>query len=222
MNGIHEMGGMHGFGPIVYEDDEPVFHHAWEGRIYAMRTHTPVPIPGGGRYAIERLDPALYLASSYYERWLHAGIQGLIEAGAFSQAEFDERLAFYRQNPQAMPPRQEDPEAVQRVLTAIKSPKTQRREADIQPAFSIGAVVKTRNMHPAGHTRLPGYARGKRAIVVKYYGVQIFDDARSAGRIEEVQPLYCVRFEGQELWGESAEPNSAVYLDMWESYLESI
>jgi len=222
MNGVHDMGGMHGFGPIPIEENEPVFHHIWEGRIYAMRGHTPVPVPGGGRYAIERLDPALYLALSYYERWLHAGIQGMMEAGAFSQAEFDEYLAFYRKNPQAVPPRREDPEAVQRVLQAIKSPGTQRRDRDIQPVFPIGAAVKTRNMHPTGHTRLPGYARGKRAEVVNYYGVQIFDDAKSAGKTEEAQPLYCVRFTGQELWGESAEPNSAVYLDMWESYLEAV
>jgi len=77
-------------------------------------------------------------------------------------------------------------------------------------------------MHPAGHTRLPRYARGKNAVVVKYYGVQGFDDAISAGTEPNSQPLYCVRFEGRDLWGESAEPNSAVYLDMWESYLEAL
>jgi nitrile hydratase len=183
---------------------------------------TPVPIPGGFRYALERLDPALYLASSYYERWLQVKIQVMIEAGSFTQVEFDEYLAYYRQNPQAAPPRREDPEAVQRALATIKSPKTKRTEEDIKPAFRLGDAVRTRNMHPTDHTRLPRYARGKRAQIVNYYGVQLFDDATSAGRPDEAQPLYSVRFEGQELWGESAEPNSAVYLDMWESYLEAV
>jgi nitrile hydratase beta subunit len=222
MNSVHDMGGMHGFGPIPYEEDEPVFHHPWEGRVYAMRTRTPVQVPGGGRYALERMDQALYLASSYYERWLHAGIQGLIEAGAFTQAEFDEALAFYRANPLATPPRREDPEAVERALLGAYAAASRRRAVAVRPAFAIGDAVQARNIHPAGHTRLPRYARGKRAVVVKYYGVQDFDDAVSAGLGAQPQPLYSVRFEGAELWGESAEPNSAVYLDMWESYLESV
>jgi nitrile hydratase len=168
------MGGMHGFGPIPIEENEPVFHHEWEGRVYAMPT--PVPIPGGFRYALERLDPALYLASSYYERWLQVKIQVMIEAGSFTQVEFDEYLAYYRQNPQAAPPRREDPEAVQRALATIKSPKTKRTEEDIKPAFRLGDAVRTRNMHPTDHTRLPRYARGKRAQIVNYYGVQIPDE----------------------------------------------
>jgi nitrile hydratase len=168
------------------------------------------------------MHPAAYLASSYYERWLHARIQGLIEAGACSQAEFDERLAYYRANPQAVPPTRKDPQAVQRALANIYSAQTRRRDVDVQPAFAIGDVVTTRNMHPAGHTRLPRYARRKRGVVVRYYGVQDFDDAVSAGRGPQPQPLYCVRFEGRELWGESAEPNSSVHLDMWESYLHTV
>ena len=222
MNGIHDMGGMHGFGPIEYEEDEPVFHQRWEGRVYAMITNTAVPVPGGLRYAIERMGQALYLASSYYARWMHARIQTLIAADIFTQAEFDERLSYYRQNPQAAPPSREDLETVQRAITAISAPLPKREVPDIQPAFKIGDAVKSRNMHPAGHTRLPRYARGKNAVVVKYYGVQGFDDAISAGTEPNSQPLYCVRFEGRDLWGESAEPNSAVYLDMWESYLEAL
>ena len=76
MNGIHDMGGMHGFGPIVREENEPVFHHDWEGRVFAIRLATPVPIPGGSRNNIEQMDPAAYLTTSYYEKWLHARIQG--------------------------------------------------------------------------------------------------------------------------------------------------
>ena len=224
MNGIHDMGGMHGFGPIVREENEPVFHHAWEGRVYAMTAmmNTPAPIPGGFRYAIERMEPAHYLASSYYEKWLHVRIQGLIEEGIITQAEFDDRVAYFRNNPNATPPRRTDPELVQRVLGATAPPEMRRREMDSRPAFDIGDTVRARNMHPIGHTRLPRYVRGKQGVVVKHYGIQEIDDTMPPGVQPQPQPLYSVRFDGRELWGDSAEPNCAIYIDMWESYLEPV
>ncbi len=220
MNGIHDMGGMHGFGPIVREENEPVFHHAWEGRVYAMSMVIPVPIPGGFRYAIERMDPAHYLASSYYEKWLYVRTQGLIEAGVLTQAELDDRVAQFRSNPNATPPQRREPELLQRVLADALAPRSYRKEIDIRPAFDIGDTVRARNMHPMGHTRLPRYARGRRGVVAQYYGIQDIDDTMPPGVQAQPQPLYSVRFDAGELWGESAEPNCAVYLDMWESYLE--
>ena len=84
MDGIHDMGGMHGFGPIIREEEEPVFHYLWEGRVLAIVRATPIPIPGGMRNNIETMDPGHYLTSSYYEKWLHARIKGLIDAGAIT------------------------------------------------------------------------------------------------------------------------------------------
>ena len=153
MNGIHDMGGMHGFGPIKREENEPVFHHAWEGRVYAMHMVTPVPIPGGLRYAIERMDPAHYLASSYYEKWLYVQTQGLIEAGVLTQAELNDRVAQFRSNPNATLPQRTHPELVQRVLAEAFAPESHRKAMDIRPAFDIGEAVRARNMHPMGHTR---------------------------------------------------------------------
>jgi nitrile hydratase len=219
LNGIHDMGGMHGFGAVAYEKDEPVFHHKWEGRVYAIRG----PLVGSVRATIERMHPADYLASSYYERWLWAKIQNLLANGAFTQAELDAKIAYYRANPQAEPPRQEDPEAAQAVIAANFAPVSHRRPQAGRPAFGVGDSVRTRNFHPPGHTRLPRYARAKAGVIVNYYGVQEFDDnlpSDLTGEIARAQPLYCVRFEARELWGESAEANSAVYLDMWECYLE--
>ncbi len=220
MNGIHDMGGMHGFGPIEREENEPVFHHVWEGRVYAMAMETPVQVPGGFRYAIERLDPAHYLASSYYEKWLYIQTQGLIEAGVLTQAELDDRVAYFRNNPNAAPPQRNDPGLVQRVLADTYAPQSLRREADRQPAFALGDAVRARNMHPVGHTRLPRYARGRRGVVAQFWGIQDIDDTLPPGIEAQPQPLYSVRFEARELWGASAEPNCAVYVDMWESYLE--
>jgi nitrile hydratase beta subunit len=218
VNGIHDMGGMHGFGPIVREENEPVFHHAWEGRIYAMG-NAPVPVPGGFRVAIERMDPAHYLTSSYYEKWLYVRIQAMIETGVCTQAEFDDRVAYFRNNPDATPPQRFDPELVQRVVADTFAPESHRRVLDAQPAFDIGDAVRARNMHAIGHTRLPRYARGKLGTVVGYYGIQKIDDTSAQ---VEAEPLYSVRFDGRELWGDSAEPNCTIHIDMWESYLEPV
>jgi nitrile hydratase beta subunit len=216
LNGIHDMGGMHGFGPIQVEKDEPVFHHEWEGRVYAIRGS----LVGSVRATIERMPPSMYLTTTYYEKWLWAKTQNLLANGAFTQEELDAHIAYYRANPQVTPPRHDDPQAAQQAVALTLKPVSHRRETGAQPAFQIGDVVRIKNIHPAGHTRLPRYARGKCATIVKQYGVQEFDDATPSGEKAAPQPLYCVRFTGQELWGESAEPNSALYLDMWESYLE--
>lgn len=221
MNGIHDMGGMHGFGPVEREANEPVFHHDWEGRVFAMRLATPVPIPGGSRNNIEQMDPGAYLTTSYYEKWLHSRIQGCIDAGVFTAAELEARVAQWRDHPETPVPRRDDPAAVQRVQAQLRrllaSP---RRDVPVQPHFLVGASIRVRNLHPAGHTRLPRYVRGKRGVVQRYYGVYDFQDAMPAGAEAPPQPLYAVRFDGRELWGEATDANSVVYLDMWESYLE--
>jgi nitrile hydratase subunit beta len=222
MNGMHDMGGMHGFGPVVRKANEPVFHHEWEGRVYAMQRVTPVPIPGGSRNNIETMDPEAYLTSSYYEKWLHSRIKGLIDAGALTAEELEARVAFYRDHPEAPVPRREDPASQQRIQERLRRVvESPRLDLPIQPQYRIGAAVRARNMHPPGHTRLPRYVRGKRGVVERFYGIYAFQDAMPAGTTASPQPLYAVRFDAGELWGESADVNSVVYIDMWESYLES-
>lgn len=222
MNGIHDMGGMHGFGPIVRDDHEPPFHHTWEGRVFAMRVATPVPIPGGARNNIEQMDPAAYLTTSYYEKWLHARLQGLLDAGAVTADEWAAREAFYREHPEAPVPRRDDPALAQRVLAQLRSWRSPRLDVPITPRFPLETAVRVRNLHPPGHTRLPRYVRGKRGVVKRLYGVYDFQDATPDSSAAPPQPLYAVCFDGQELWGAEAEANSVVYLDMWESYLEIV
>lgn len=222
MNGIHDMGGMHGFGPIQRDEDGPIFHEEWEGRLFAIRQATPIPIPGGSRNNIENMSPADYLTTSYYEKWLHAQIKGLLDAGVLTEAELEERTARYRDNPEAEVPRRNDPAGVQRFLDRLHQLESPLRDLDIDTTFSVGDRVRARNIHPPGHTRLPRYVRGKLGVVTRYYGIYDFQDAAPIGQQESApQPLYAVRFDGRELWSDACEPNSVVYIDMWESYLEA-
>ncbi len=94
MNGIHDLGGMHGLGPLVVERDEPVFHHEWERRVFGM--FLPIFATGAFnidelRHAIERMGAAAYLNTSYYEHWLHAFETLLVEKGTLTGGELAER-----------------------------------------------------------------------------------------------------------------------------------
>lgn len=223
MNGIHDMGGMQGFGRVIYEHDEPVFHDIWEGRLYGisrMIGHYSIFAPNGMRFALEHIDPAVYLTSSYYERWLLVIEQALIEKGHLSLEALNERTEFFRVNPEASPPRRDDPEALERFINALPLWQSPNRDVDVEPQFSVGDPVKSLNINPSGHTRLPRYVRGKHGAIAKYHGVHDFQDSVPERSGSDPQPVYSVRFEGSELWGESAEQNQSLYVDMWESYLE--
>ena len=223
MNGIHDMGGMHGFGPVEREDNEPVFHRDWEGRVFAMRVVTPVPIPGGARNNIETMEPLHYLRSSYYEKWLHARVKGLIDSGVLTAEELQAREVLYprpARYPGAAPRRPGT--GAGRAGRPADTPHSPRRDVDAQPQFGLGDPVRVRNLHPPGHTRLPRYVRGKRGEVVRFYGFQDVQDAQPPGVAVGPQAVYAVRFAASELWGDAAQANSTVCIDMWESYLEPL
>lgn len=192
MDGIHDLGGRHGFGASLEERDELVFHDAWEKRVFAVASL----VLGAGcfnadefRHAIERVDPVSYLSDGYYGRWL-SGVELLVrESGGAPRRG-----------------RVGDPTAARRV--------------EGEPRFAVGDAVVTRNLHPAGHTRLPGYARGRRGEVVLLQGSWVLPDTNAHDRGECPEHVYAVRFQGTELWGSSAEPGTSVCLDLFESYLE--
>lgn len=222
MNGVHDMGGMHGFGPIEPEANEPRFHHDWERRVFAICVASPIPIPGGSRHNIEQMTPADYLNTSYYEKWLQSRIKGFIDAGVITAEELETRVTDFRENPDAQVPRRKAPEQVEATMTRLLSWNSPRREVDVTPLFAVGASVQVRNIHPPNHTRLPRYVRGKSGTVTRYYGVYDLQDTMPEGMTPPVEPLYAVRFDSRVLWGDAAEVNSVVYLDMWESYLQSV
>jgi nitrile hydratase subunit beta len=225
MNGAHDMGGMHGFGPVVREENEPVFHAEWEKTVFMLSRATRVQgiiNIDESRHGIERMPPAEYLAASYYERWLSSLERNLVEKGVVTQAELDARIKLLLEQPDAPLPQREDPELIAR-LTAPSSAKTARGAYERPgPAarFAEGDAIVTRNEHPTGHTRLPRYVRGKRGTIHAVRGCYVFPDTHAHGLGEQPQPMYTVSFAGEELWGPSTEPRERVYIDLWESYLE--
>lgn len=212
MNGIHDMGGMHGMGSIEPEENEPVFHEPWEGRVYALAL--TIGRWGRGRnwgsfrYELESIPPADYLRLSYYERWFRALlVDRLVESDLVTQEELDEGHADpTRPRPELFP----------------EEPETTSAEPEPSPRFFIEQRVRARNIHPAGHTRLPRYARDKHGTVVRLHGLFRLQDTDLNGQrlSDERQHVYTVRFAARELWGENASEREAVYVDLWEGYLE--
>jgi nitrile hydratase beta subunit len=221
MDGVHDMGGMHGFGPI--ERDEATFHAQWEKRVHALRAAAFTRGIGPGnvdaaRHAIESIEPAVYLRSSYYERWLAALQTGLVKTGVLDEAAIEARARLYQQNTDAAAPSRSDLPGIDRERAPQRA--YQPRSGGSRPHFAPGDKVVTRNIHPPGHTRLPRYARGKRGFIFRVHGIHAFPDTNAHGLGPQPQPLYSVRFEAAELWGASAEGPGSIYLDLWETYLE--
>jgi nitrile hydratase len=238
MNGVHDVGGMHGFGPIVREPDEPVFRAAWEGRVRAMMTQAEPALfrsAHGGRFAIEAVEPVRHLAASYWERWLAALELGLLARGLTTREELAARVAHFAAHPEAPLASPVDAArgprgSVRRgaagttgasstvVARGAAEPSSHRPPA--LPRYQTGEEVRTRDMNPAGHTRLPRYARGHRGEVVRVSPAAPVPDRVVGGLLPVPLPVYTVRFSARELWGPQGHPNDTVDVDVWESYLE--
>jgi nitrile hydratase beta subunit len=221
MNGIHDMGGMHGFGRVDREENEPVFHAPWEGRVLGLSRACSAQQLFNideSRHGIERMAPIDYLGSSYYERWLDRTVRLLVEKGVITREELDHRMAQLASGNDPAPPYR-DPRLTDRMLRATRE-RTPYRQPGPPPRFATGDHVLTRNDAPVGHTRLPRYARGKHGVVDAVHGSFIFPDTNAHGQGHQPHTLYSVRFDAVELWGASAEPCAPVHLDLWERYLE--
>jgi nitrile hydratase len=217
MNGVHDMGGMHGMGPIVPESNEPVFHERWEARVYALNRAMGILVKwniDAGRHSRERIPPADYLRMSYYERWLAGLVMLLEEAGVASRAELDSGRAAPG-SAKAAPPLTAD-----KVAALVAARGAFDRPVNEPPRFMIGQSVRARKINPTGHTRLPRYARGAVGVVDRIHGAHVFPDSNAHLQGERPQHLYSVRFAARELWGADAAVRDSVYIDLWESYLD--
>jgi len=218
MNGAQDMGGMQGFGPVQPDADPHPFHADWERRVLAVT----VALGACGKWnldasraARESLPPAQYLSSSYYEIWFEGLKKLLLATGMATQEEIESGV------------REVAPVPVARVLAADQvSAAMLRGSPSERPApgparFAVGDAVRTRQLHPATHTRLPRYCRGRRGRIVSVHGAHVFPDTNAIGQGEQPQWLYTVRFAAVELWGADTTA-SCVHVDCWEPYLEAV
>lgn len=223
MNGVHDMGGMQGFGRVMPEPDEPLFHAPWESR--AMAVTVAMGATGQwnidlARSARESLPPSVYLASSYYEIWIRALEQLMLSRGMVTAREL------------ASGQLQEPPSPVARVWrldtvdAALAAGTPTERHANTPARFAVGQFVRARNLHPQGHTRLPRYVRGHKGQVVMVHGAHVYPDSHVDKALApfntQAEWLYTVVFDGPELWGEGADPQVQVSVDAWEPYLEEV
>lgn len=217
MNGVHDMGGMHGMGPIEYESNEPVFHEPWEARVLAL--HRAVRVSAtwttdASRHAVELIPAPEYLRMSYYEQRLHSLIELMVESSLVTRAEVESG------RPAPGSPKAAPALIASAVPDTLAKGKPASREVPVEARFSVGQRVRARNVHPTGHTRLPRYARGKVGTIERDHGVFVYPDTNAHSLGEKPQHLYSVRFAAHELWGEQASERDAVYIDMWDDYLE--
>ena len=219
MNGPQDMGGLQGFGPVVAEKDEPVFHADWEKKALALTLamgFTGTWNIDRGRYARECVGPSNYITWSYYKIWFNALEQLLKDYELATDEEISEGKSL------------QDPKSVKRVLaagdtaSALAKGGPYIRERTAPPVFAEGDKVRMANIHPMGHTRLPRYLRGKEGVVHKVRDAHVFPDTSAQGAGEDPQWLYSVRFKSTELWGEAANPRDHVHVDCWEPYLERL
>ena len=214
-NSLHDMGGMHGFGTVEPEPNEPAFHARWEGRVYAMARamgFAGLWTIDAGRASLEALPPLDYLRSSYFRRWflglesrlLRHGLVGANEIGAGRSLRAGTRLP--------------------RTLAVADVENTMVRGNFARPTntrarFKEGDRVRTKNINPVTHTRLPRYARGKIGAVEAIRGCHVFPDSAALGAGDNPQWLYTVVFSARELWGEDADLAVKVSIEAFEPYL---
>lgn len=213
-NSIHDMGGMHGFGPVEPEPDEPVFHADWEKRVFAINRallYTRLWTLDGQRASLENLPPLDYLGSSYYRRWFLGMERRVVVHGLIGE---DEIAAGRSLRPGIR---------LNRKMTAedVKQPPlvNYARPAAVPARFKPGDPVRARNINPPTHTRLPRYVRGKLGTVEAVRGCHVFPDSAAIGAGDNPQWLYTVVFSSRELWGEDADPTLVVSVEAFEPYL---
>ncbi|MBT3534318.1 MAG: nitrile hydratase subunit beta [Rhodospirillaceae bacterium] len=208
MDGVHDLGGREGFGPVRWQldDDHQPFHEDWEARAWAlflvfMRYGYPAWTLDWCRHVKERIGPIDYLSHNYFDLWTQTAMAITIEDGVADLDEFVQGQARFK--PKGPPSQQ----------PAIRS-------AEGAPAFAIGETVRVKHLLPDDHTRRPGYTRGRGGIVEDCIGLRPLADASARGEIRD-EYLYSVAFDGSELWPEAVGRRDRIFVDLWESYLET-
>ena len=202
MDGIHDLGGKQGFGPVRYTLNARPFHATWEVRansLYSLAVQRGIFNMDEYRHAIERMDPRHYVSASYYERSVTSLATLLVEKGVVTREELEARAGG-------------------RVPLAGPAAPGRSNVASREP-FRAGDRVRVRSDYVPGHVRMPGYIRGKAGVVVSESPRYPFPDAHAHGVAAEDEPTYDVRFRSEDLWPGSSEP-ALVHVGVFQSYLE--
>jgi nitrile hydratase len=221
VDGVHDMGGMDGLGPLEVEENEPWFHAEWERRAFALTLAAGASGKWNldkSRYERELMPGPDYLTTSYYEHWLYGLAQLLLEYGFVNEVELASGKPDPKQ-PKVVDARYLEGANVEKVL---RKGGSVLREADLTPAFSEGEMVRVINRHPSSHTRAPRYTRGRQGMIDRVHGIMVFPDSNAMGDGEQPHYCYSVRFSAAELWGQDADEKNFVYVDLWENYLENL
>ncbi|MER5542402.1 nitrile hydratase subunit beta [Streptomyces sp. NPDC002589] len=219
MDGIADMGGTPGWGPVQPpKKNEPVFAEPWQGRAFALAILSN-RVSGGNldsfRHALERLDRAAYLEEGYYGRWLNAGELRLLDSAILAPGAVDARARNLRGEHVEEPP---IPEPAKPDYTPTAEGTL--RSVDTAPAFEVGEHVRAKDMSPPGHTRLPRYVRGHVGVVDMVQPAGVLPDTNAHFLGENPQYVYSVRFDSHELWGAGAE-SFDLTVELFESYLDA-
>ncbi|QLD12774.1 nitrile hydratase subunit beta [Microbacterium oleivorans] len=222
MNGIHDVGGMDGLGPIDPEADEPVFHAEWERAAFAMFSQG---FAGGYfnidqfRYGIEQMRPVDYLTHAYYAHWMHS-FEHYMTAKDIDAAELERRTQFYLENVDAPLPATVNDALESLVEVIAANGASARRAVAVAPRYAVGDVVRVLDSVPFDHTRRAAYVRGRSGTIVTVHGAFVYPDTAGNGGGEDPQHVYTVRFAAESLFGVGiGNPNDSVYVDLWEPYL---
>ena len=216
MNGVHDFGGMHGYGEINPEQNEPVFHDEWEKRVLGL--FVPIMAASGMcvdefRAQIELMGASNYLKTSYYEHWLHAFEKLLLTSGLVTEEELRSGKASM------VDPAISPPVTVSDIPVITATGSSARRDDKAEPKFKKNDLVLVRNEHPTHHTRCPRYVRDKIGQIDRDHGVFVFPDTAAHGNGEKPQHCYSVKFSARELWGDNASESDSIYVDLWDDHL---
>ena len=221
MDGIHDLGGRHGFGPIHHPDDEPVFHSDWEKTVLVM---FPAMAMAGAfnldefRHGMEQIPPHDYITARYYEHWIDSMIHYGVDRGIFDADDLERRIQYYRDNPDEELPPSSKPEMVETLKGLIASGDDYHRANDEPAKFATGDRVTVVDGPSLGHTRRAGYVRGRTGTIATLHGSYVYPDTNAMGGGEGSEYVYTVEFTGEELWGDEGA-NTTIYIDLWEPYL---